>query len=99
MTSIISLSKLFLLINVCSSFIFPIPSCSLSKFNNIQKIIKPIFNYNKTSSFFEDKIIKNDKSKLFIDLTGILLYTYLLNYFCKLNYPYPYAYTFYILPD
>lgn len=97
MTSIISLSKIFLLINVCSGFIIT-PSYSLTKFNNIQKINNHnckmiLFNHNK--SFFEKKIIPNNKSNLFTDLTGILLFTYILNYFCKIDYPYPYAYLLY----
>lgn len=95
MTSIISLLKNFLLINVCSSFIYHIPSYSLSKYN--KPIVKTlILNHNKTSSFFKDKFIPTYKSNFFIDLTGITLFIYFLTYYyCKLDFPFPYLYLLY----
>jgi hypothetical protein len=94
MTSIISLLKNFLLINVCSSFIYTIPSYSLSKYNkpNLKTLI---LNHNKSSSFFKDKFIPTYKSNFFIDLTGISLFIYLFTYYCKIDYSFPYAYLLY----
>lgn len=96
MTSIISLLKTFLLINVCSGFIYPIPSYSLSKYN--KPIIKTILlNHNNSSSYFIDNFIVSYKSNFFTDTTVISLYIYLLTYYCKLNHPYIYMHIYYIV--